>query len=739
GLPMFAHGQIEGFSERYGMEYARAYYNETPDEYLIARHEREIFPLLKRRYLFAEVDNFYLYDFFTPEGKVDENVFAFSNRYGEERALVIYHNKFATTRGWIRTSVAFLENGRLVQRTLAEGLGISSNPKAYTIFRDFISGLEFIRANTELAEKGMYFELHAYKYAVFLDFREVIPTRLKPYDELARLLNGQGVPSIEDEVMHLSLRPVHQAFASAIEPEVLRELMQGWLYGKIHHQSVALFKEKLNAILLAKDAVENHIGGETRFVEQSAKRYIALMTLAHLESTLADEWTTVFRELLPADHRPDSAWRAMLIWLFVQHLDAVRQTAVDIHLNVVQDWRLEKFIVQSLTQQEQDEARARTEAELIRLLVERERYTGETRDLRLTLKGLIESRTADHFLGVNEFQGVEYFNRERFLVLANAFYLVSAVEDLAEADIQLTPALREKFGARYGVLQQLAIDAEQCGYRLREFLKTLSIEILESVEAPIAETESPTPTPAQTARTRKKVAASAAAPSSSKRTRAKKVSAAEESPITSELSATLSETKGKKRSTRASRPASAPQEAAGDGVARSMPSTVAPAPEQPAAPTVVKSKSAAEKLAEKAEADQAALLSRTVVQTAPSLAQPIVSRSRKVSSAKAQSPTVPSSAKPSVSERAATVAKKAVSTSDSTKAASAKSAKASPAKASATKATEAIKAAPKKASRAPSAKTASPKATSAKSTSSKSASSTSTSKTTRGKSSKKGK
>lgn len=46
----------------------------TPDEYLIARHEREIFPLLKRRYLFAEVDNFYLYDFITLENKVDEKM-----------------------------------------------------------------------------------------------------------------------------------------------------------------------------------------------------------------------------------------------------------------------------------------------------------------------------------------------------------------------------------------------------------------------------------------------------------------------------------------------------------------------------------------------------------------------------------------------------------------------------------------------------------------------------------------
>ena len=44
GLPMFGHGQIEGFAEKYGMEYQRAYWDEPVDAYLVARHEREIFP-----------------------------------------------------------------------------------------------------------------------------------------------------------------------------------------------------------------------------------------------------------------------------------------------------------------------------------------------------------------------------------------------------------------------------------------------------------------------------------------------------------------------------------------------------------------------------------------------------------------------------------------------------------------------------------------------------------------------
>src|SRR5438552_16737631 len=54
GLPMFGHGQVEGFEERYGMEFRRAYRDERVDVGLVERHEREIFPLLHRRAQFAD-------------------------------------------------------------------------------------------------------------------------------------------------------------------------------------------------------------------------------------------------------------------------------------------------------------------------------------------------------------------------------------------------------------------------------------------------------------------------------------------------------------------------------------------------------------------------------------------------------------------------------------------------------------------------------------------------------------
>ena len=156
GLPMFGHGQIEGLTEKYGMEYKRAYWDEQPDQQLIERHAWQIFPLLKRRYLFSGVDHFYLYDFYTPDGHVDENVFAYSNCSGEERSLVVYHNRFGDTSVGLRTSSAFMDknSGELRQVDLRTGLNLPGGRHHYIIFRDQLTGLEYIRNCAEIAKKG---------------------------------------------------------------------------------------------------------------------------------------------------------------------------------------------------------------------------------------------------------------------------------------------------------------------------------------------------------------------------------------------------------------------------------------------------------------------------------------------------------------------------------------------------------------------------------------------------------
>jgi glycosidase len=217
GLPMFGHGQIEGYREKYGMEYRYAKWKESVDEGLVRGHEWRIFPLTHRRHLFAEVENFLLYDFYTPEGYVNEDVFAYSNLYRNphnpsepERSLVVYHNKYADTRGWIKTSAAYMDKSRdsLAQRVLAEGLELPL--MGFAVFRDYVSGLEYIRSCSELVEKGLFVLLGSYQCHVFLDWRFV---NGDDWRSLYESLNGTGVPSIQanyDELFAVKVEEVDE-------------------------------------------------------------------------------------------------------------------------------------------------------------------------------------------------------------------------------------------------------------------------------------------------------------------------------------------------------------------------------------------------------------------------------------------------------------------------------------------------------------------------------------------------
>ena len=236
GLPMIGHGQIEAFTEKYGMEYKTARFDEWPNEDLVARHMREIAPLLKNRQLFAESHNFVMYDFWSGDNSVNENVFVYSNRVdhggtgyggsGKERALIFYNNAYQSTHGTIHVSVASMDkgSGELRQRTLSDALHLPSDPNLYLAWRDSASGLEYLRRSSDFDHHGFSVELRGYQYAVLLDFRELYATAEQPWDQLAGVLGSGGVHSVYETLLKLRLRPMHEALRHAISPETLREV-----------------------------------------------------------------------------------------------------------------------------------------------------------------------------------------------------------------------------------------------------------------------------------------------------------------------------------------------------------------------------------------------------------------------------------------------------------------------------------------------------------------------------------
>ena len=222
GLPMFGHGQFEGYAEKYGMEFRRATLDERPDAWLVARHEHDIMPLLHRRGDFAEAREFTLYDVGHDAGGVDQNVYAYSNGSGGSRSLVVYHNRYGETSGWIHTSVPFAAKDadgskRVVTRTLAEGLGLGDGAAddRWLAFREQRSSLEYLRSVAEIRERGLHVQLHAYESRVFWDMRE-LHDGAGIWRRLAERIGERGVPSLEDELRNEQLAPVHEALRAAI-------------------------------------------------------------------------------------------------------------------------------------------------------------------------------------------------------------------------------------------------------------------------------------------------------------------------------------------------------------------------------------------------------------------------------------------------------------------------------------------------------------------------------------------
>jgi hypothetical protein len=231
GLPMMGHGQVEGFAEKYGMEYRRAHRREQPDGWLVERHEREIFPLLHRRYLFAEVTDFLFFDVFDSGGWVNEDIFAYSNRHGDERAMVVYNNRSAEAKGWIRMSAASSvpdgSGGRqLIRRSLGEGLGLHPEGEWFTLMREQRSGLEFVRRSADLCRDGLFVELNAYGCHVFLDIREVQDEPSGQLRRLADRLGGAGVPSISVALRETQLAPLQEAVRGLAADGSLRRLTE---------------------------------------------------------------------------------------------------------------------------------------------------------------------------------------------------------------------------------------------------------------------------------------------------------------------------------------------------------------------------------------------------------------------------------------------------------------------------------------------------------------------------------
>ena len=439
GLPMFGHGQVEGFREKYGMEYRRALRAESPNEHMVARHEREIAPLLYRRSQFAEVDEFLFFDFQTEGGGVNEDVFAYSNRSDGLASLVLYHNRWGDTAGRIAEACPFAvkdESGETVtiRRSLAEGLGLPDDPSAYVRFRDSFSGLEYIRPCVDVHQDGFHFRLGAYETRVWIDFKVVYENEWGHLRKLAERLAGDGTPSLEKLRKEIELEPVRAPFRELFARSLLETLSEG-----NPDQVRKAAAPRVMAFAQAAAQLRGH---------PSPPEQAAAAVLERLERGIANESVE------------DFILKDWAVYLAVTTLGQLGEESARRWLD---EWLLDDILAGVFHEMGGDPA---ADTALVARIIENHPRPSEDPNAESIVRTWLQDEENARFLNVNRFEDVVWFDTGRLTTLVSWLRILTSIETppddtLAEEFLQILDRIESAAGRAGHRVDQLLGELEQ--------------------------------------------------------------------------------------------------------------------------------------------------------------------------------------------------------------------------------------------------------------------------------------
>ncbi len=500
GLPMFGHGQVEGFSEKYGMEYKQAYYNESPDEHLLWRHNKEIFPLMKMRHLFSQVENFEFYDFYDRDGKVNQNVYAFSNRNGNESVLVLYNNSYYETEGYIKYSCTRTVNGNSSKmkkpQKLNDLLGFKPMLNHFYSYTDHRTQLQYLLSGKEITEDGFKAHLFGYQYRVCLNFKEIYDVDGR-YEKLYLQLNGRGVTSIDEALKELDLLPLHTAIENIFSGINLEKFRERLLYkeAKSKNDKSHFYLEILPAYKNLSDQIKEFTEikfsskkSEERFQSDLiAAREFYQMLIKYSDRKNVTKWMLRTNSLLPVNSKVavDQELATLLIVLILKYSFAlpIKKDELGKYFDELLFYKPISRILESFSAN----GNVHTKIELIKVLLEfhyqsirKLKSAARIKDIKSSkieekqsnlvtnLNVLLDSKIVYNLLHVNEFDGITYFNKENFEELLRWLLLFMILKLKEDKNIGDEKSFLKQIKNFISETDSIIIEAEKSSYDLNK-------------------------------------------------------------------------------------------------------------------------------------------------------------------------------------------------------------------------------------------------------------------------------
>ncbi len=440
---------------------------------------------MHRRAEFAGVDNFLLYDFFNQAGFVDEDVYAYSNGLGDARNLVVFHNKYSDSAGWVRISAGYMDRGSktVMQRSLAEGLNLHPSENTFVVFRDSPTGLEYIRPSLEIQENGLYLELGAFSYHAFIDFREVQDNEFGSYRHLSDYLNGRGVPSVEGALKELVLQPVQYPFRQIANPGYFQYLLDNRLTVATDELPEGLLKEaaeKTGNLLKGIEYLTGMGQNQEEVRAEVRSRLEALLALPVLEKLYPVPRSKVYPKAIDfirqglADQ--EERWLALFGWIFCHDIGKAAGTEEfeNTSLSWMEEWQLGRVLKETYQELGIEEGKAAWLVDIVRLLVEQQNwYTKMGQELlRRMLENWLSNDIVQRLVGVNRYKDVLWFNQESFEDFAWWMAVVSLLEAAGQQKGSATQLVEQTLDV-HEIVQALLQAEEGSGYKIENLLEAV--------------------------------------------------------------------------------------------------------------------------------------------------------------------------------------------------------------------------------------------------------------------------
>ncbi len=461
GLPMIGHGQIEGFYEKYGMEYQRAYYDEKPNDALIGEHYRRIFPLFRKRYLFSGVEDFNFYDCLDND-YVQESVYAYVNGAHGEKTLILVNNQYERTGGRITVSVPKLsKNGSerdQIATHIADDFNLHFSSKYYLVMDNFSDGLTYILPSINIFDNGYEFTLNGYEARVFLNIREVEDND-GCYEKLWNDYGNSGIKNINLAINAMRLEKLYKLFEPFKGKDFFRlieEILKGKATKKEERQLLLLIAESYSKLYEAFPSFEE----TTKNLLQLGVRDVSPAPVVKAVQSLSE----IFRK---TDGKVFSSWAeqdntlslliAMVLFLLPFNYDKTIKGEMEISDRLMLPYFFRDRIM-GLGLSDGDAKALSHEAALflgeIRLFSEKNSHK---LDPMSEVKSVISDIGVMNLLKCNEYNGDVWFNKERM----SSFILITTlaiciINPNADAD---------------GIYSFLSEKEIKSNYKLRVFLE----------------------------------------------------------------------------------------------------------------------------------------------------------------------------------------------------------------------------------------------------------------------------